>query len=177
MAAATIPCLRPALVFGKMPAEAGMSDYIRVARLYMIVLAIFTVGRLLMGARGVPYDKGHHVFSLVTMTLLASAFYGAFCRKWRGYTVTKAMGLGATLGLMCQVVVLVLTVGSYAVGADTYFVHPRAVTGSDAAGRLPFGEALLSRVGGAVINAALSALAGGLGWVMGATLPEPSRTT
>jgi len=28
-----------------------------------------------------------------------------------------------------------------------------------------------------VINAALSALAGGLGWVMGATLPEPSRTT
>ncbi|HUG54569.1 MAG TPA: hypothetical protein VMR21_13260 [Vicinamibacteria bacterium] len=151
-----------------------MREYIRVARLYMIVLAIFTVGRLLMGARGVPYERGHHVFSLVIMTLLASAFYGAFCRKWLGYTVTKAMGLGATLGLLCQVVVLVATVASYALGAETYFVHPRAVMGPDAEGPIPFGQALVSRVGGAVINAALNALAAAIGWVMGATLPEPA---
>jgi hypothetical protein len=151
-----------------------VSEYLRVARLYMIVLAIFTVGRLLTGARGVPYEMGHHVFSLVTMTLVASAFYGAFCRKWRSYTVTRAMALGATLGLLCQAVVLLATVVSYAVGVDTYFVHPRAVTGSDAPGRLPFGQALLSRVGGAVINAALSAVAAALGWVMGQTLPGPA---
>ena len=61
-----------------------MNEYLRVARLYMVVLAIFTVGRLFMGARGVPYERGHHVFSLVTMSLMASAFYGAFCRRWRG---------------------------------------------------------------------------------------------
>ena len=154
-----------------------MREYVRVARLYMVVLAVFTVGRLLMGARDVPYEKGHHVFSLVTMTLLASAFYGAFCRRWRGYTVTKAMGLGVVLGLFCQAVVLVATVASYALGADTYFVHPRAVMGPDAAGPVPFGQALLARIGGAVINAALNALAAAIGWVMGVTLPDPARQT
>ena len=96
-----------------------MNEYLRVARLYMIVLAIFTVGRLLTGTRGVPYEKGHHVFSLVTMTLLAAAFYGAFCRKWRGYGVSQAMALGAVLGLLSQVVILLATVISYALHADT----------------------------------------------------------
>lgn len=152
-----------------------MSEYLRLARLYVVVLAIFTVGRLLMGARGVPYERGHHVFSLVTMTLLAAAFYGAFCRRWRGYTVTRAMALGAVLALIGQAVILVATVASYALGTDTYFSHPRAVMGPDATEPVPFGQALLSRVGGAVINAALGALAAAIGWVMGAALPEPAR--
>src|SRR5437773_397552 len=101
-----------------------MKEYLRVARLYMIVLAIFTVGRLVVGFRGVPYERGHALFSLVTMSLMASTFYGAFCRRWRGYTVTQAMAVGATIGLLAQVVILVATVLSYAFHVDTYFVSP-----------------------------------------------------
>src|SRR5260370_17318973 len=70
-----------------------MNEYLRLARLYMIVLAIFTMGRLVTGFRGVPYERGHAIFSLVTMSFLSSALYGAFSRKWLGYSVTKAMGL------------------------------------------------------------------------------------
>ena len=149
-----------------------MNDYLRVARLYLIVLAIFTVGRLVVGARGIPYERGHHVFSLVTMTLLASAFYGAFCRKWRGYGVTQAMGVGLTLGLMAQLVILVATVLSYTFHADTYFANPRALNATEA---VPFGTAVLGRLGGLVVNAIMSAIAGAVGWVMGATLPDPGR--
>lgn len=147
-----------------------MNEYLRVARLYMIVLAVYTVGRLLTGMRGVPYERGHHVFSLVTMTFLASAFYGGFCRKWLGYTVTRAMGLGLTIGLIGQVVILLATVLSYALQVDTYFVNPRALNATE---HLPFGAALLSRVGGLVINGALTALCAAIGWVMGGVLPEP----
>ena len=68
-----------------------MNEYLRLARLYMVVLAIFTVGRLVTGLRGIPYEKGHAIFSLVTMSFLACAFYGAFTRKWLGYSVTKVM--------------------------------------------------------------------------------------
>jgi hypothetical protein len=152
-----------------------VGEYIRVARLYMIVLAIFTVGRLATGWLHVPYSRGHHVFSLVTLTLMAAAFYGAFCRKWRGYTVTEAMGVGLTIGILGQIVILLATLGSFALHADTYFVNPRAVTGSDMAGPVSFGQALGSRLGGAVINAIITAISAALGWVMGAVLPERSE--
>jgi hypothetical protein len=123
----------------------------------------------------VPYDRGHDVFSLVTMSILAAVFYGAFCRRWRGYTVTKAMGIGATLAFFAQVVILVITVFSYAFHVDTYFVNPRAVAGADAVGPIGFGAAVVSRVGGMVVNVAMCAVAAALGWVMGATLPEPGK--
>jgi len=149
-----------------------MNDYLRVARLYVVMLAIFTVGRLVMGARGIPYERGHHVFSLVTMTLLASAFYGAFCRKWRGYGVTQAMSVGLTLGLLAQVVILIVTVLSYTFHADTYFVNPRALNTTEA---VPFGTAVVGRLGGLVVNAIMCAIAGSIGWVMGAVLPDPGQ--
>jgi hypothetical protein len=153
-----------------------MNEYLRVARLYMVVLAVYTVGRLATGARGVPYEKGHHIFSLVTMTILAAIFYGAFCRKWRGYTVTRAMGLGLTIGLVGQVVILVATVLSYALGIDTYFVNPRALDPRrDPSVAVPFGMALLGRVGGLVVNSVMCAIAAAIGWVLGATLPDTRR--
>ena len=108
-----------------------MNEYLRLARLYMIVLAIFTVGRLATGFRGVPYEKGHAIFSLVTMTFIACAFYGAFGRKWLGYSVTKAMGLGLTIGLLGQAVILTMTVLSYALHIETYFVNPRALNATE----------------------------------------------
>ena len=149
-----------------------MNDYLRVARLYLIVLAIFTVGRLAVGARGVPYERGHHIFSLVTMTLLASCFYGAFCRRWRGYGVTQALAAGMTLGLMAQLVILLVTVLSYAFHADTYFVNPRALNTTEA---VPLGTAVVGRLGGLVVNTIMSGIAGAVGWVMGTALPEPGQ--
>lgn len=163
--------MRAALVLVKIAAEVAMNEYLRVARLYMVVLAIFTVGRLFMGARGVPYERGHHVFSLVTMSLMASAFYGAFCRRWRGYGVAKALGLGLTIGFISQVVILLATVLSYAFHADTYFVNPRALNSTVS---LSFGAALVSRIGGLVVNSVLDALAAAVGWALGTTLPEPT---
>jgi hypothetical protein len=151
-----------------------MNEYLRLARLYMIVLAIFTVGRLVTGFRGVPYERGHAIFSLVTMSFIACAFYGAFTRKWLGYSVTKAMGLGATLGLIGQIVILTMTVLSYALHVDTYFVNPRALNATEP---LPFGTALVGRFGGLVVNCVMCAIAAALGWVMGTTLPPPTKVS
>jgi len=152
-----------------------LREYLRVARLYMAVLAIYTVGRLITGARGVPYDKGHHIFSLVTMSLLASVFYGGFCRRWRGYTVARALGLGLTIGVMGQIVIVLATVLSYALHVDTYFVNPRALRGLGATAPIPFWAALGERAGGLVVNTALNALAAGIGWAMGSALPDSGQ--
>lgn len=151
-----------------------MNEYLRLARLYMVVLAIFTVGRLVTGFRGIPYERGHAIFSLVTMSFLACAFYGAFTRKWLGYGMTKAMGLGATIGFIGQIVIVTMTVLSYALHIDTYFVNPRALNATEP---LPFGTALFDRLGGLVVTCVMCALAAAIGWVMGAVLPPPTKAS
>ena len=46
-----------------------LREYSRLARPFFVMLAIVAVGRWLQGtAFGVPYEKGTHVFSIVTLT-------------------------------------------------------------------------------------------------------------
>ena len=81
-------------------------------------------------------------------------------------------GARLTIGLIGQIVILTMTVLSYALHIDTYFVNPRAL---NAPGPLPFGEALVGRLGGLVVNSVMCAIAAAIGWVMGTTLPEPTK--
>jgi hypothetical protein len=146
-----------------------MKENLRLARPYFILLAIVTVGRWLQGTFGVPYAKGHHVFSIVILTIFSTIYYGAFVRRWRGYRLFQAMLLGLTLGLASQIVILLATVVSYALGLQTYFNNPRALNVEEAIG---FGRALGIRFGGLLGNSVFAAIGGGLGWVLGGALPE-----
>jgi len=147
-----------------------MAEHLRLARLFWLLLAIFTIGRLAMTR--LPYDRFHHVFSLVTLTAFATIFYGAFTRRWRDYRVLQAMMLGALLGFSAQVVIFVATLVSYTLGVDTYFTNPRALLGFSAPpDPVPFAQAMGARAGGVVFNTIASGIMGSLGWVMGALLP------
>jgi uncharacterized membrane protein (DUF485 family) len=148
-----------------------MAQHLRIARLFYLLLAIFTIGRLAMSH--VPYEKGHHVFSLVTLTLFSAIFYGAFTRRWLGYRVLQAMALGALLALSAQIVVWAATTISYMMGANTYFTNPRALLGFNApSDPIPFGRAMVTRAGGLVANTISGSIIAGLGWVMGGLLPS-----
>jgi hypothetical protein len=147
-----------------------MAQHLRLARLFWLLLAIFTIGRLLMTR--VPYDKGHHVFSLVTLTIFSVIFYGAFLRRWHDYRVLQAMTMGGLLAFSAQVVIFLATAGSYALGVDTYFTQPRALLGMNAPPEaISFGNAMLARAGGLVANTITASIMGALGWVMGGLLP------
>jgi len=151
------------------PRKESMAENLKLARLYLLLLAIFTVGKFVQGAVGVPYEKGHYIFSIVIMTLHAAVFYGAFCRRWRRFRLWQAAGLALTLGLVSQLVIFAATILSYALGLHTYFNHPTAL---NAAGEVTLGQAVLTRVGGLVVNPILTGIAGALGWAMGGLLPE-----
>ncbi len=146
-----------------------MAENLKLARLYLLLLLIFTVGKFVQGALGVPYEKGVWVFSIVIMTLHACVFYGAFCRRWRRFRLWQAAGMGLMLGLVSQIVIFLATIASYALGLHTYFNHPIAL---NAAAEVSFGTAILTRIGGLIVNPILSGIAGALGWAMGALLPE-----
>ena len=154
-----------------------LREYLKVARPFLVLLAIFTVGRWTMGVRGVDYAKGHHVFSLVILTLIGSIFYGAFVRRWLGYPIMRTFGLGIVLGLSAQIVIVLATALSYTLGMNTYFNHPTAL---NAEGPMAFGDAMGRRVGGLVGNTVFAGIAAALGWFFGGALPDtpaPRRET
>lgn len=146
-----------------------LRENVGLLRLFLLLLAIFTVGRWTMSLAHVPYEKGHHVFSIVTLSFLSSAYYGAFARKWRGYGLLAAMGLALTVAVASQLVIVLSTAASYALGLQTYFNHPTALNVTEA---VPLGQALGIRAIGFVANSATNTVVGILGWLMGAVLPE-----
>lgn len=145
-----------------------MTDIIRLGRPFFALLLLTAAGRLALGFGGVPYERGHHVFSITTLTVLCALFYGMFCRRWRGYRAVDALALGAAFGLAAQVVVFVATAFSYALGLQTYFNHPQAL---DASGPVPFERALVTRATGLLVGPLVDAVGGLVGWVVAPLLP------
>ena len=145
-----------------------MKQDLRLLRLFLVLLAIVGAGRWAQGLRGVPYDIGNPVFSIVTLTILSAVFYGAFTRRWARRNVLQAIRLGALIGLAAQAVIYASTAASYAFGIDSYFNHPRALNVEAA---IPFAEAMARRAAGLVVGVANTAVAAALGWVLGALLP------
>jgi hypothetical protein len=146
-----------------------MAETLRVARLFFVLLAIVATGRWLMGTFDVPYAKGHHVFSIVILTIYASLLYGAFTRRWRDYRLIQAALLGVVMGLAAQLLILLLTVVSYALGLETYFNHPTALNATE---EVPFGPALGVRFGGLIGNSIGAGIVAALGWALGGLVPK-----
>ena len=97
-----------------------------------------------------PYEKGTHVFSIVTLCLFASLFSAVFTRAWLGWRLPKAAGFATFMAVVAQVVILLSTVASYLLGVPSYFSHPTALNQPEAVG---LGQALGIRAGGLVVNA------------------------
>jgi hypothetical protein len=146
-----------------------LTDALKLARFYWCLLAICTVGRVGLGIAHVPYERGHHLFSLVTLTIFGAVFYGAFGRRWRGMSIHEVAMLGLLLGLGTQVVIFVATIVSYALGVHTYFNDPTPL-GSTVA--VPWATAMARRFGGLVANSILAAILATMGWALGPLLPE-----
>ena len=146
-----------------------MAENLRIARLYLVLLAIFAVARFAQGAMGVDYGKAHHVFSIFVLTVMASVFYAAFGRRWLGFSLRRAVGLGATFGFVAQVVIFLATVISYAVGIQTFFNHPTALNQAEA---VPLARAVAIRAPALVIFPIINAIAATIGWALGGLLPE-----
>jgi hypothetical protein len=150
-----------------------MREFAALARPFFVMLGIVTVGRWVQGTvYGVPYERGTHVFSIVTLTLFASLLSSVYLRAWLGWRLARAAGFAMFLAVSAQVVVLVSTAVSYLTGIDSYFNHPVALNQEAAVG---FGRAMLIRAGGLVVNTLLNGIAGSLGWALGGLLPARSR--
>ena len=148
-----------------------MSQYIRYARLPIVLMVIFVIARLILGASGVSYEKGTWFFSLVMLTYFSAFFFGAFSRRLSGYSWKQAMMLGATIAICAQVMILLMTLISYLAGTQTYFNNPIALNQAET---VSLGQALVGRLFGLVVNTIISGIIGIIGWSAGKLIPERS---
>ncbi len=152
-----------------------MGSYFRRVRFVIVFLVLFTIGRFVLGATGVPYAQGTHVFSIVTFSLFASLLYGAFSRPLWGFRLSQAMMLGVAIGLSGQILIFLSTLGSSLAGVETYFNNPVALLGQGAGakfeGAIPLGQAMVARLIGIVVNPILNSIAALIGWSLGKLIP------
>jgi hypothetical protein len=150
-----------------------MQDYLRLARPFLVMLALVTAGRWLQGTVfAVEYEKGTGVFSIVTLTVMASLFSTAYLRRWRAWRIWRAVGFAMFLTLVAQAVVMLSTAASYLFGVQSYFNYATALNQPLGHGSpVAFGTAMAIRASGLVANTLLGGIAGALGWALGALLP------
>jgi hypothetical protein len=149
-----------------------MGENLRVVRFYLVLLAIFTVGRWTLGLAGAEYDRTNQIFSIVILTLTSSAYYGYIARNFVGGGIKRALVLGVLLGVCSQIVIFLSTAVSYMAGIESFFNNPRALNVQEA---IPFGQAMAARSVSFVVNTILNAIAGAIGYGIGAVGPKSSE--
>ncbi len=144
-----------------------MSRHLRLMGFYFWLLGLFTLGRWGLSLGGAEYAKTTHVFSLVTLALIASAHHAAFARAFEGYKIKDALVLGALIGLTSQIVVFASTLISYMLGITTFWNTPAALNQT---ADVPFAAAMMARTGGLVGNTLFNVIAAAIGYGMGGSL-------
>jgi hypothetical protein len=154
-----------------------MDRNLRLARPFLVMALVFGAIRFSFAPLGLPYNHPRaQSVSLVVLTLVSAVLYAAFARRFLTFGIAQAMGLGFTLAVIAQAVIIVATLASFATGTTTYFNHPMALVSEAEAKALqapiPFATDMGTRFFGLVVNSVLGAVAGALGWALGALLPE-----
>lgn len=147
---------------------------ISLIRLPMLLLSLFFLGKVVLGAMGVDYSIGVRVFAMVPLTVHLCIVWGALTRVYHGFGCWGAALVGVKIAAYAQILILVGTLLSYLLGMETHFNNPQAVVGSDEA--VSFGTAMGFRAFGLVANSIIGAITASIGWAMGGFLPGPTAS-
>lgn len=149
-----------------------MSAKLALIRLPILLLVIFFLGKLILGATGVSYESGTQVFAMVPLTVHLCLIWGALSRTYQGYRIGGAATTGLLIALVAQILILGGTAVSYILGVDTYFSDPMAIVRE--ARPVPFAEAMGARIVGLVLNSIIGLIVACIGWALGRLLPSKS---
>ena len=144
-----------------------MTKHFKLMGFYFWMLGLFTIGRWVLSFSGAEYAKTTQIFSLVILALTASAHHAAFARAFQGYKLKDALVLGATIGVVTQLVIFGSTVISYLLGISTFWNNPTALNQLT---EVPFAAAMMIRAQGLVGNTIFNVIAAAVGYAMGGSI-------
>jgi hypothetical protein len=149
-----------------------MADNLKLLRFFFVLLAIFVLGRWALGLAGASYDATHQVFSVVTLAVLSSAHHAFIVRRFLSGGFKRAATLGATIGVISQLLILASTLVSYLGGMETFWNHPRALNVTETIG---LGQAMQARFVGLIVNTILNVIAASIGYAAAGAVPKGAR--
>jgi hypothetical protein len=147
-----------------------MSNKLQFIRLPLLLLLLFFIGKLVVGAAGGSYDLGNRLFAMVPMTVHLCLIWGAVGRAYRNYRIVDAVLACLMIALFAQILIFGGTVMSYLVGAQTAFNNPVAITGQP--GEVSLAAAIGARTAGLIVNSIIGIVVGTIGWALGGLLPR-----
>ena len=154
-----------------------LPQVLRFVRLPMVVILIFAVMRFLLGpVFHVPYaPRGNAMFSVVGLTFVSCAYFGALSRKVGGFGWLGTALIGLCLGLWSQILIFAATALSYALNVTSYYQHwdalniPEGTTATMA-------QALTTRAGGLLAGPIMGLVLACVGrLIFGPLAPTPRR--
>jgi hypothetical protein len=146
-----------------------MDEKLDFIRLPLLLVAIFFVGRLALGAAGASYDIGNRLFSMVILQVHLALLWPAVGRRYRGYGIRGSIMTAVLIVLVSQALIWSATALSYLAGIHTYFNDPVAINGNTEP--IGFGAAMISRTITFVANCVFGAILGAIGWALGGLIP------
>lgn len=170
-----------------------LSSVLRFVRLPLLLVTVWATVRFILGVAGVPYaPRGNAMFSIYSVMLLSSLYFGALSKNIAGFKWGGTFLTGATIGVYAQILILLATVISYAADLNlSYFVHwdalnvdpaklPNPVSMADAlvhpeqVPMPPMSQALVGRLVGILINGVIAGVFAVIGRLLSGLAP---RTT
>lgn len=150
-----------------------MSEKIALIRFPALLLVLFFVGKLVVGALGGSYELGNRLFAMVPLTIHMCLAWGAVSRAYQGYRFGQTLQVGILIALVAQILILFATAASYLLDVETHFSNPIAIVGEERL--VPFGEAMGARLAGLVVNSIIGAIAAAIGWALGRLIPVSEK--
>lgn len=170
-----------------------LASVLRFVRLPLLLVTIWAAVRFILGVAGVPYvPRGNAMFSVYSVMMLSSIYYGALSNKIGGFKWGGTILTGVTIGVYAQILILLATVISYAGGFNTsYFIHwdslnidpaklPEPMTMAEALMNpekltMPMSQALMGRVFGIVVNGIFAGIYAAIGRALSGLAPSSTK--
>jgi hypothetical protein len=125
-----------------------LSRVLRFVRLPLVLIAIWTIARFILGLAGVPYaPRGNAMFSVVGITVICALIYGAMSARVSNFNWAGTALVGVVLGLWSQILIFTATLVSYLADLNTYFRHWDALNVPEGT-VAPMAQAMTGRAGG-----------------------------
>ena len=125
---------------------------LRFVRLPLVLIAIWTIARFILGPANVPYTpRGNAMFSVVGATIICALIYGALSARVGNFSWLGTALIGLVLGLWSQILIFTATLVSYLADLNTYFRHWDALNVPEGT-TAPMGQALTARAGGVLVG-------------------------
>jgi hypothetical protein len=125
---------------------------LRFVRLPLVLIAIWTIARFILGLAGVPYaPRGNAMFSVVGITIICALIYGAMSNRIGNFSWLGTALVGLVLGLWSQILIFAATLISYLADLNTYFRHWDALNVPEGT-TVPMAQAMTARAGGVLVG-------------------------